>query len=678
MNRNQSNQRNILPLHNNNNKYIKNNNQNNQNNQNNLNDKLNMLYQQQQQLQQQILELQNMTTQTNTNQSNKIVNNMNIQSIINNKNTDTNNIYVDLKSSSDLGSILSNIAAALAFSYKYNMNIKLTNYEKKYDLFNSINTIDNNLINNYDEIIEPSSDYYNKLKINNKSNCLLNGEFKSFKYIDKYIDKIKLYLFDNIDTTVTTVKEMFNSLKNNKKTILLYLNNIEEEYYIDALDIYFKNNNVNEYKIFLLNNKFETDKYTIEIINENDPEKILILMTLFDHYIIYSDKLALLGYYFRDNLKATLTLLPNNNSDLLNYDDIIPDTKQYIDTRKKLDNTYIINLEFRKDNKIRAIKEVTKIVNQPEIYKAPNEDNNINISLSHINILKKAIELELEYVVIAHDNIKILNESYCLYSINKIMKNTNWDVIIVSGIGVDTKINDFYSQVISMQSPIIYIANKKYYNKLLNNLNEGYNKLLKHPNNIIYLLDEYWKRLQKDDEWYSITSKYIYIQDNYYNNKTNLVDFRKLFNIMNTNICDYLDYIPIIEMANINMIYDINPIFYNCKYIIINLYCSKVERTFIKYSIDLLKKNNYELIHLQKPYHKIFKDNNTDIFTNISNNSSGAYLLNNYLLKKIINNPNYIVNNIFNYNMVRSAELKIPIFFDCNDNEWINYYNKIN
>ena len=632
---------------------------------NEINDELNKLYKQQQQIQEQILDLKN------------IAHNKNAQSIIN---SNKNNIYVDLKSSNDLGFITFNIILALAFCYKYNLNIKLINYENKYKLFNSLEIIDINLINNYVNITELNSDYYNKIKLDAKTNYLLNGKFKSFKYSEKYLDKIKLYLFDNIKDYIISIKNMFNDKNNNKKTVLLYLNDIDENYYIDALDIYFKNNNINEYKIFLLSNyKITNNKYNIEIINEENPEKLLILMTLFDHYIIHDDNLPLLGYYFRDNIKATISLLPNHNSNLINYNDIVPDSKLYIETLNKLNNTFIINLESRRDNKINSIRELNKISNNLQIYKAPNEDTNLNISLSHINILKKAIELKLEYVIIANDEIKILNESYILYSINKIMKDCVWDVIIISGIGIDTRINDFYSTVISMQSPISYIVNKKFYKTLLNNFIEGYNKLLKFPHNIIYSFDEYWKKLQQNNNWYSITAKYVYIQNNYYTNKTDIVNYIKLFNIKNLNICEYLDYIPILEMRSLNMIYDINPIFYNSKYIIINLYCSKIERSFIKFSIDLLKKNNYDLIHLQKPYNKIInKVNNTDIFTNLSTNNSSAYLLNNYLLKKIINNPNYIVNNNFNYNLLRAVELKTPIFFDYNDNEWIDYYNKIN
>ena len=85
------------------------------------------------------------------------------------------------------------------------------------------------------------------------------------------------------------------------------------------------------------------------------------------------------------------------------------------------------------------------------------------------------------------------------------------------------------------------------------------------------------------------------------------------------------------------------------------------------------------MIHLQKPFIKNAKpiqSNNSDVFNNITSNNSSVYLLNNYLLKKIINNPNYIINNRFNYSILRTAELKVPIFFDYNDNEWINYYNQ--
>jgi hypothetical protein len=625
---------------------------------NDINDKLNKLYKQQQQIQEQILELKNMA---------------NKQIILN---SNKNNIYIDLKSSNDLGYLIFNIVATLAYSYKYNLNIKLINYSNKYQIFKSLEYNeynDNNCIN----ITELNDNYYNKINLESKTNYLLNGKFRSYKYSEKYIDKIKLYLFDNIKDYILPINKLFNDKKNNMKTILLYLNNIDE-YYNNALDIFFKNNNINEYKIFLLSDtKINNNKYNIEIINEENSEKLLILLTLFDHYIIHDNNLALMGYYFRNNIKATISLLPNNNSNLLNYNDIIPDSKLYINIMKKLNNTFIINLESRIDNKINSIKELNKISNNPQIYKVPN-DTNLNISISQINILKKAIDLNLEYVIIANDEIKILNESYILYSIDKIMTDCVWNVIIISGIGIDTKINNFYSSVISMQSPICYCVNNKYYQTLLNNLIEGYNKLLIQPSNIIYSFDEYWKRLQQNDKWYSITEKYVYVHNNYYTDKTNMINYIQLFNIKNINNCEYLDYIPIIEMSNINMIYDINPIFHNSKYIIINLYCSKIERSFIKFSIDLLKKNNYELIHLQKPYNKIMVTDNTEIFTNISLNSSCAYLLNNYLLKKIINNKNYIVNNNFNYNLLRAAELIFPIFFDCNDNKWIEYYNKIN
>ena len=657
-------------------------------NTNNIQSKIDILYEQQQQIQKQILELQNMSLSSNmpNNMPNNMLNNMpNIQSIINTNSTSGNNyIYIDLNNNKDLGSLLFSIANGLSLSYKYNMNIKFINYENSYNIFNSLYFINNNLLNNaMKTITEPNQYYYNKIKLDNKYNYLLNGNFKSFKYFDKYIDKIKTYLYSNILDTITDTNKMFDNLKQNKKTVLLYLNDIEETYYINGLDHFFKIHNINEYKIFLLSNNIKNqdiiNKYNIEIINEENPEKLFILMTLFDHYIMYTDNIALFAYYFRNNINATISLLPNDHK-LIHLNDIIPDSKLYIDITNKLDNAYIINLESRKDSKIKALAQLSKLVNKPEIYKAPNDDNNINISLSHINILKKAIELNLDYVIVAHDNIKILNEPYILYSTNKIINELDWNVIILSGIGVDSKINDYYSRVVSMQSPICYIVNKKYYQTLLNNFTEGYNKLLKNSNNIIYLLDEHWKKLQ-DNNWYCMTNKTISIQDNYYSNNNDIIDFKKLFNINNTNICEYLDYIPIIEINNINEILNINPIFYNYKYIIINLFCSKIERSYIKYSIDLLRKNNYELIHLQKPYKEPYKEayNNINMFTNITYNSSNAYLLNNYLLKKIINNSSsYILNNNFNYNMLRACELILPIFFSYNDHEWINYYNKIN
>jgi len=672
MNKNPLNQRNYTQMNRNNTMQ--------NNNSQDIDKRLEYLYLQQKQLQDQILELKTLS-ENNKNRNNNInintkkpPSNINMQSLINNKNQ-KNTIYIDLKASDDLGYLLCNVAFGLAASYKYNMNVSFTNYNKSYDIFKSLKIIESNLINNCININEPNMAYYNKIKLDPSNSYLLSGAFKSYKYLDKYTEKVKKYLFDNMDISI--IKQTLADTAQNKKKILLYLPDNDE--YINALDTFFINKDKNEYKIFLLSdNNINSEKYDIDRINEENPEKLLILLTLFDHYIIRDDPLALLGYYFRDNSLATISLIPSDNM-CINFNDIIPDTKLYIDYLKKLDNAYIINLEARNDNKIRSTREMLKIVNKPEIYKAPNEDNNINISLSHINILKKAIELDLEYVIIAHDNIKILNEMNVLYSINTIMNKCNWNIIIIGGLCIDRKINDIYSRIISAQLPIAYMISKKYYNVLLNNFIEGYNKLLIRPDYPIYLLDEYWKKLQ-DNEWYSLTNKYIYIQDNYYNSDTTMIDYKDLFKINNINICDYLDYIPIVELFNIQDISDINPIFHNYKYIIVNLLCSKVERTFIKYPIDLLTKNNYDLIHLQKPFIKNAKPlqlNNSDVFNNITSNNSSAYLLNNYLLKKIINNPNYIINNRFNYSVLRTAELKVPIFFDYNDNEWINYYNQL-
>ena len=516
MNKNPLNQRNYTQMNRNNTMQ--------NNNSQDIDKRLEYLYLQQKQLQDQILELKTLSENNKNRNINintkKPPSNINMQSLINNKNQ-KNTIYIDLKASDDLGYLLCNVAFGLAASYKYNMNISFTNYNKSYNIFKSVKIIESNLINNCININEPNMAYYNKIKLDPSNSYLLSGAFKSYKYLDKYTEKVKKYLFDNMDISI--IKQTLADTAQNKKKILLYLPDNDE--YINALDTFFINKDKNEYKIFLLSdNNINSEKYDIDIINEENPEKLLILLTLFDHYIIRDDSLALLGYYFRDNSLATISLIPSNNM-CINFNDIIPDTKLYIDYLKKLDNAYIINLEARKDNKIRSTREMLKIVNKPEIYKAPNEDNNINISLSHINILKKAIELDLEYVIIAHDNIKILNEMNVLHSINTIMNKCNWNIIIIAGLCIDHKINDIYSRIISAQLPIIYMISKKYYNVLLNNFIEGYNKLLIRPDYPIYLLDEYWKKLQ-ENEWYSLTNKYIYIQDNYYNSDTTMIDYK--------------------------------------------------------------------------------------------------------------------------------------------------------
>ena len=188
-------------------------------------------------------------------------------------------------------------------------------------------------------------------------------------------------------------------------------------------------------------------------------------MTLFDHYIIANSSLSLISYYFRFNKNATITMPPIWCNGTFNYEDMIPEKNLHISVIEKLKNTYIINLDYRVDRRYSSLNEVNKISDDPIIFNAiKNKRGAFGCTQSHIAVLKNAIDLNLDYVVILEDDIKILNETYILNAINEIIKNEKWDVILFAGIIYnDTEYKKYYNKINDAQTATGYIVNNKYF-----------------------------------------------------------------------------------------------------------------------------------------------------------------------------------------------------------------------
>jgi len=171
-------------------------------------------------------------------------------------------LYCYLHESCGFGNLLFIISTGLALSYKYMTNVYFIDYTtirldrpniKIYDIFKSLNYI-NSYPLNIIKIKETKEFFYNEIIIDNNNNYLLYGYFQSYKYFSDYIDKIKKNLFDNINDIVNDMKNKFNLLKENKKTILIhvrrgdYLNSdmfpkLDEDYYEKRIyDFFIKNN----------------------------------------------------------------------------------------------------------------------------------------------------------------------------------------------------------------------------------------------------------------------------------------------------------------------------------------------------------------------------------------------------------------------------------------------------
>ena len=617
---------------------------------------------------------------------------LNNKEIINNKNA----IYIDLFNTCGFGNLLFIVCHGLALSYEYNMPIYFKNYKAlredrpnicSYNIFSLLKytmVIPNDCI----KIKEPNDFIYNKISLNINNNYLISGYYQSFKYFNKYLDILKTKLLYNYETILTTIETKFHSITKGKKTILLHVRRgdyieykdvhllINESYYEDALNKFFTIYNRDEYNIYMMTDSInETKSWNIiskfniifieeEIDDIDNSEKLFLYMRLFDHYIIANSSLSLIAYYFRINIKATITFPPVWINNLFNYNDMIPDMSLYIDITKKLDNVYIINLEERIDRKNASLIQSKKIANNPIISIATKHINgSIGCTISHIMLLEKAIELQLPYIVILEDDILITNETYVLYSIDRIMTTMSWDVIILSGVVRNEVIVDnLIAKVLDVQTTTGYIVNSSYYKILHTNFTEGYNKLIN--NKLIYneyCIDIYWKKLQIINNWFTLRQKYIYQTKSYSNILNKMINYEKNFKISKKNICEYLYDIPVINLNTINMIFDINVIFHNYEAVIICIDMSIITYNNIILSYNLLTSNTYDLIQLDCNMNDI---KISGIFNNKINQSCNAFILNNYSLNKIINNRNtYFKNNKIRYDKLSVINLSIPLFY---------------
>jgi glycosyl transferase family 25 len=593
-------------------------------------------------------------------------------------------IFIDLENITNLGDLLFIISNGLSLSYEYNMSVNFINNTSSFSLLKYLNSED--LPRIYYTLSEPIEYFYNKLVINNKSHVLIKGKYQSYKYFDKYTNKIKSFLFENINDLIIKSHEQFTKLSGNIKVILVYINKdtlIKESYYNVALNKFFLIKNKDEYKILVftesidrINNWTVFKNYNCEYLSGNE-EKLFLLMIQCDHFILTNSSLPLIAYYFRNKITATVTFPPIWIDDLFNYNDMIPNDKLHITIINKLNNTHIINLENRKDRKLNSLEELKKISYSPQILKAhENKEGRIGRTFSHIDVLLKATELNMPYIVICEDNIHIDNEHYLLYVINEIMTTLEWDVIILGDYNDNININHYINKIKKVKTTLFYIVNKHYYNKLLDNFLEGKDLLVKDLSKTEYNIGEYWIKLQNDN-WYTTNKKYLYQRIDFSDiNKDKNKEMKINISFINDKIIpsEYLDDIPIFNLNNIKELSNIHPYFYNYNTIIINIKCIKLNTKLNNFSLNILKDNDYDFIKLQTTYNektfndKIQNDNNITELTNKNINYNYiAFLLNNNSIKKIINK---------NFNLKMGKIIK-PLFFAYTDRLWLDYYNSL-
>ena len=196
-------------------------------------------------------------------------------------------------------------------------------------------------------------------------------------------------------------------------------------------------------------------------------------------------------------------------------------------------NHFYINLKERKDRNNNAIEQLTKLGIKPNRFDAIKKDIGIiGCAYSHLNCIYEAKKNNWPYVCIFEDDITIINEDLLIDKVTKLITK-NFDVLMLSGNNFKPYIeyND-YIKVSKCYTTSAYIIKNNYYDKWINNLNEGIN-LLEKTNNRIYSLDVYNHQLQREDNWWLIIPICCYQKPDYSNIENKDVDYTKHMQIYN-------------------------------------------------------------------------------------------------------------------------------------------------
>jgi glycosyl transferase family 25 len=179
-----------------------------------------------------------------------------------------------------------------------------------------------------------------------------------------------------------------------------------------------------------------------------------------------------------------------------------------------IDKVVYINLEERSDRKESILEQLKsfpedKIVRFNAIKESPGY---IGCNKSHISVLEMAIDNNWKNVLIVEDDM-IWKDFDKGYSTLKKLASKPYDVIVL---GAPTPDYDLTTLKLNeAQTTTAYLVSNHYYQTLLKNFKESLFHLLETNVYHEYAIDQWWKKLQKTDNWYIVIPN-LSIQKNDY------------------------------------------------------------------------------------------------------------------------------------------------------------------
>jgi glycosyl transferase family 25 len=170
---------------------------------------------------------------------------------------------------------------------------------------------------------------------------------------------------------------------------------------------------------------------------------------------------------------------------------------------------YYINLDHRID-RMNHFEELKKkysfFKNTERISAIMNKNGAIGCGMSHIKVLKKFLEMDDDIFLVCEDDLTILNNTNYEKFVDDFnnIKNDDWDIIVLTPRGdrYESTLGNNFHRIICNQTTTGYIIKKTFIPTLIDNLKAAIVGLINNLDPNTYAIDQYWKRLQKDYNFY--------------------------------------------------------------------------------------------------------------------------------------------------------------------------------
>ena len=222
-----------------------------------------------------------------------------------------------------------------------------------------------------------------------------------------------------------------------------------------------------------------------------------------------------------------------------NCEDTIPGIK-YLHILRMFDAIRYINLDHRTDRKELIESELKRMGLEPfERFPAvKQEPGYLGCLLSHLNLLKDAREKKFKNVLIFEDDFEFTMSKEDFWKLIERVKDIDYDVIMLGANRPSSRTLAHNTNLVKVDSALTtssYLVNSKFYDTLINKLEECVPKLMADPSaQGSYSIDVCWIELQAKSKWYLFKEKvgkqrasYSNIQKGHMNYQTGGKDKKK-------------------------------------------------------------------------------------------------------------------------------------------------------